>query len=811
MGSIMRTTVPRTATSSRSFALVAALAGIAFSCLVHWQVFLGRVPLPCDLVLQFPPWEGTYPTSVLNVHHADVGDLITQRYPWFHFARTAVAKGALPLWDPYVLLGTPHAANFQSGVFYPLNLPYLLLPTEIVWPLSFVVRTALAFFFMALFVRRLGADRYGALGAGAVFAGGGFMVAWQGWAHADSAVWLPAVLLAVDRLCERRTAPRIALAGAAFALPILAGHPEISFYIVLIGTVLWLYRVVWPRQGSESQTPIRKAEAFAMAAVCALALAAVQLLPGLEWLHTLARGLDHHFGPLRLRQLLAFVSRDARSNPNALGVMAPEGVAYVGMLGLALAPLAFLRRASRRDALFFGVLGACALQVVYGFGPAFTASRLIPVISALPKSRWLLLVDFVLAVFAGLGLTHIRERQAEQRPVRRSAPALAGWISALLVALIVIGTLVLVAPRPLAAQPFDGRGVASSLVFAVAAAGLVLAAGLAPRFGALSATLVLGVLALDVGTFATGCLPFFERARVFPEPPAYAWIRAHEPGPSRVVTLDAAAPANVEMVYALASPTGYDFVDHARWSVLADFASNPNPSFGPNFSAARLVEVSDRRLDLFNVRYLLATTYNRSSALLAAHPERFRLVFSEGHTQVFENPTAMERAFVVPATGAQVVRTEDAVRTLAEPAFDPTREVLVDRSFPTPAAPSPDEARTGGPSAVLAARFGIGRHEFTVRAAETALLVVSESYYPGWRVRVDGRPAEVLRVDAVLKGCVVPAGTHRVVFTFLPTSFVVGAVVSAAAALSVLSVLVVGWRRDSAPPTAGSRTRRSSL
>ena len=62
-----------------------------------------------------------------------------------------------------------------------------------------------------------------------------------------------------------------------------------------------------------------------------------------------------------------------------------------------------------------------------------------------------------------------------------------------------------------------------------------------------------------------------------------------------------------------------------------------------------------------------------------------------------------------------------------------------------------------------------------------SLLVVSDSYYPGWRAAVDGRPAPLLRTNVLLRGVPVPAGRHQVRLWFDPLSVRLGFALSALA------------------------------
>ena len=61
--------------------------------------------------------------------------------------------------------------------------------------------------------------------------------------------------------------------------------------------------------------------------------------------------------------------------------------------------------------------------------------------------------------------------------------------------------------------------------------------------------------------------------------------------------------------------------------------------------------------------------------------------------------------------------------------------------------------------------------------------MLTESYYPGWRVRVDGKSVETLRVNGDFLGCVVSAGEHSVDLIFDPDSWRYGKAITAAALL----------------------------
>jgi len=80
-----------------------------------------------------------------------------------------------------------------------------------------------------------------------------------------------------------------------------------------------------------------------------------------------------------------------------------------------------------------------------------------------------------------------------------------------------------------------------------------------------------------------------------------------------------------------------------------------------------------------------------------------------------------------------------------------------------------------------------GRISVETKSPQRQLLILSESYYPDWKVRVDGQPASLEQVNGDFMGCVVEGGKHVVEFTFVSESLQLGRLVS----LLSLSVLLI--------------------
>jgi hypothetical protein len=79
-----------------------------------------------------------------------------------------------------------------------------------------------------------------------------------------------------------------------------------------------------------------------------------------------------------------------------------------------------------------------------------------------------------------------------------------------------------------------------------------------------------------------------------------------------------------------------------------------------------------------------------------------------------------------------------------------------------------------------------GKLRIETNAPDRALLFVGESFHRGWRVCIDGQPAETLRVCGDFIGCQVQPGRHDVELSFQPASLYWGR------RLSLLGLAAIG-------------------
>jgi hypothetical protein len=163
---------------------------------------------------------------------------------------------------------------------------------------------------------------------------------------------------------------------------------------------------------------------------------------------------------------------------------------------------------------------------------------------------------------------------------------------------------------------------------------------------------------------------------------------------------------------------------------------------------------------------------------------RFRLVHS-GDVKVYENLDNLSRAFVVHQ--ARVLDDEAALAAMEDPTFCPEEEVIL-ASGGREALSSHDS----GEDEVEILSYEPERVVISANLAEAGYLVLTDTYYPGWRALVDGLEMPIYRADLLFRAVYLPAGQHRIEFIYDPCSFRVGAAISLVTLLALVTGIV--WR-----------------
>lgn len=753
----------------------AAIVVLALLPFVLWAPALwpGRALTPVDQLFLVAPWSAMAPAPPqANPALADVSQVF---HPWTLYTAREIRGGRLPLWNPYAYAGVPFLSNPQTALFFPLTWLSWVLPPTLALTLPQILKVAVAGPAMYWFLRILAVSPLAAFIGGAGFMLSTTLIAWLPWTYSTTIVFLPILFGLVERLAQRVDSRRVALLGLALAADVLAGYPPSAFHGLLAAAVWAFVRAPW------RDRPLGYFAGLGAAALLGAGLAAVQILPALDYMRESAV----YFYRNQWTPPLAAGARSALTAlmPYFFGVgtqtwsgwqfgITSTHVGVVLVLGL---PLAFLAW-RRSPTVPLAIMAASVAAVHYG-APGVDMLTDAPGMALVNKLRLMPLLVFPACALGALGLDVAVERSAEL--AARSAVAVRAWFVALvLVGLaavtVVIGDPVVSEMRPSLVTQF------LAFLVALTAGALLLLRWLADgraRWGVALAAVQVASLAPVAATY----LPVRDARWLYPTPPAIAWLQQHAGG-ARTVMAD-----QVGFLYGIRQASGYDGLTPRRIEQvagpigsgnarLAGFAENVAALHGSEALAPLSVLFSPVR-DLIGIRWIV----------LGRHAEPpgpgLRLAYDGRDARIFENPAALPRAFV--ARRARCVDDRAALALLRSRTIDMSAEVLLADC----AAP----LASGAPASRTQARIEVDDAERVVVAASTdapAWLVLTDTWFPGWTARLDGAETPIARADHAFRAVALPAGSHRVEFTFRPRGLVTGGAITLVALAVVLALLM---------------------
>ncbi|MEK7388669.1 MAG: hypothetical protein AAB036_03120 [Elusimicrobiota bacterium] len=278
-------------------------------------------------------------------------DLTYLHQSWRAGPAMMIMAGRTPLWEPSLYFGMPMAASMQGGLFYPPTILFYLFGFSTATACFQALHLLLAGFLCALWLRTWRLSWGASLGGALVFAFSGVMIARLPYLnHLATLTWTPALGLFFRRPAQL---------AAILALMIFAGYPT---FIPGCACAVWAVAVA-----ARTQRTCWRAAAmnWALAGLLAAAVAAVQLLPGLE--------------------LAVFSRRAAGVGLVEALTWGFQTIDFLQWLGpLAVGWSRFHPADDWYKTVYLGVFGACAA----GYGAA-----------ALPRKRALILVAALSAVF----------------------------------------------------------------------------------------------------------------------------------------------------------------------------------------------------------------------------------------------------------------------------------------------------------------------------------------------------------------------------------------------------------------------------
>ncbi len=729
----------------------------------------------------------------------ELSDTVTQGYPFFTYTAESLQEGSLPHWNPYVYCGIPFYSSFSAPVFYPVR-GLLLLTTGVGGMIRFLfpIQMLLGGIFAWLFLGSIGVSRWGRIVGSLAYA----LTAWSNTlfyaGHGSKIIcwsFLPLLLYSCERWMQSGRGRYIAIGGIALGMQTLASHPQMVLYSTG-AAIIWLGFRVFSGIESLKRKTGKAVMGIVLILLLAIAIGAVQLLPGYNFSQYSTRGSD-----LSLEQASSY----SLPPEETLTMIFPHLFGYRHGFPdstISGAPLYFGRLGLRLSSEFTGVLVfLLAAAAFHGYSK---------------KYRWPLLAIMVTGLIISWGgYTPVFSLLYKIVPFFRKlrAPHMAAFLTTSAIAL--------------AAGPgFDSLFRSDSF----------------PRKKFLTGISIFAGICLLVFLLADSILPglqsgWWSRMRN-PQATGFASVVNRRVDIASIDFLKAAGAALVIgtfiylrnkgrtgllvpgavlsiLIAAELIPLDRDFqfyLDETDVDELFEHDSNLSAATGSGrlfpggneFVPSHLRSVSGYHAaktavtdDLQSILASGGIGAARQTAFTILQTQDGYMTYSQFRDYMIEQTIASDPSYVdtlealLPAehlprvwfTESWMELSEDHCLNLLAGGFDPGQITILYANPQLPEVLNTDEAEA---SIVIDEP-----HRILIQTdnPEDGLLILADTWYPRWSVFIDGEPAAMIQANHWQRGVAVPSGLHEVEFLFDSSDVRIGFILSIAGLLSAFLVI----------------------
>ena len=430
---------------------------VGLACLFFEPYILGDGMLFPVHTGTYPPWRDAAPPEAVAAWEAAANPLMADKLHMFHpeqvLDRRALDEGRLPLWDPHTLSGIPHLAQGMPGLFHLPNLPLLFMAPERAYAWVGLIQVALASIFMLLFLRSLSLGHFPATVGGLLFGYSGWMlVRLHYFMITGAAIWLPLLLLAVERLIRGGRAGWLLVFALGVCQTLCAGFFQVAVMNLYVAAAYALVRAA-PGLIRDFRGHGKRLLLAGAGAALGLMLAGIQLAPTAATVLSgeVPRGLadaanaEHGIATLKERcldpaGLAVYLAPDLFGHPDLtretgspvlktsslthLALLPPlrsdvnyvELCGYVGVLPLLLALVAVFAGA-RRGWVFFAVLLVLGICLALGTPYLLDGAGKLPGLLIGDVKRFLFLAVLAFSVLAAFTLDAVWKPRGAPRAV----------------------------------------------------------------------------------------------------------------------------------------------------------------------------------------------------------------------------------------------------------------------------------------------------------------------------------------------------------------------------------------------------------
>ena len=767
-------------------AILVSLIFIVVSLLFFYPIFKGKVPFPGDLLLgEYAPYNsynflgyapGGYPNKGQDF------DVIRLLYPEKEFSIRSFKNFELPLWNPYNFLGNPHTASLQSGSFYPLNIIFILSPFIAAWTIFIILQPILIGLFSFLFARELNLSIKSSIFSALIFAFSSYSIVWMEYGNiGHSIVWMPFAMWMVLNNFKKPSILKSIAISLSLTFAILAGYIQTAFYVFVFVLGFIAFHTLF----IDKKDKLKKFSMFFLIFLASILLSAVQLLPTLELIFQSARApysissfLNLLISPFHAVTMFVpdFFGNPATRNYWISGTYI-ERVTYIGVIPLIFVLYSFFKK--QNSTFWFFVISAIVVlfltfdtyfaKIIYSFQ--------LPLISTAVPTRIMFLFCFCASMLGGFGLETFLKDQ--NKKILLKVIGILGSVYLLLWVFTFIAPIILNFSWVQSLQISKRNLLLPTGIFFVSSIAL-LGSFYISKYRKIIITFLIILSILDLFYFFHKITPFAPTETVYPQTEVLDHLKTIQ-GIDRSWGYGSGyISTNLQTYEKIFSADGYNALHLKRYGEILSSSKDgkiaisiprSDPMIASGYSASDLREnkYRQRLLNLLGVKYILnkneSLGHNYSPDYNTFPKEIYKLVWQKSPWQIYENVGVLPRVFLASDYVIENDKNK-IIKMIYDKKFDLRNKIILEENI------SPKINFSNDQNARIEIKKYTPNEIFLQTEAKTnMILFISDNYYQGWKVSIDGGNGKIYRADYSFRAVPVTKGKHKVIFYYYPESF----------------------------------------
>jgi len=718
-------------------------------------------------------------------------DIVSLGYPGYFFGDNMLKNGTLPFWEPYTFSGNPFILNAVTFIFYPINLIiFSIFPVYLGFGYNFILHTFLAGLFMYIFMRYIQLDEMSSFLSSIIFMFSGYAIPHIYAGHdvfIATGCWVPLIFLLFMIALAKRSLFYGLLTGIPIGIQLLVGHIQIPYYTIFALGLYLLFRCfLIVRENRDYKTVFKLFYIFASALVVGILLSAIYLIPAFELSKYITRagGVSYDFATsysFPLQNFITFILPNFFGNPdiNYWGQWNYwELSSYIGILPLFLVFIAIYFKKDKKQVLFFTGLAFLSLLLALGRNTPiyWLLWKFLPGLNMLRcPSRFLFLFTFSASILSGFGFSFLRKKLTLSD--REKIWKFIKILTVLILLLVCVTIVTLIArdqiiqfghkmlkqryyaygPDYIHTHAIEYYFLKINLVYSTIIGGLL--SLLVVSLGSVSILalrikekipiryfniIVILFILSNLWFYYIGFIDTKDPKEIYSEPDYVAFLKINSAG-HRVYDIDKILQSNFQVIYGIHKVRGYNPYPLSRYYQLVDSIRN-------------LEDKNHPILNLLNVKYILTSTQLKDS--------EFKLVYNKNSIYIYENKQALPKAFVVH--NVKTIFKKNVIKELKSNNFNPVDAVILEQETKN------EVVSSKGFEEVKVKKYSPNEIILETNVTQPGFLVLSEIYYPDWKVYVDGKQKKIYIAYNALRSVYLDEGQHTVRFVYSSLSFRVG-------------------------------------